>query len=188
MPSSAGWGSHPAIQLNGQAIAAAPDAQGYAKIERVWTPGDVLRLELPMTVRWVEGRELSHPEGKPTNPYACVYYGPLLMALPVPDADPDTPVPGAKWNYALDLPAARQGHPIQVVHSAMPDKWHWQLDAPVQLRVPAREFDWHPTPAQPLPKEPVKGGRSTTITLVPYGCTKFRIGMFPVAADDYEKR
>jgi len=176
------WSAEPAIQINGRAITAGPDAQGYAKVQRVWKPGDVLCLELPMAARLIEGRELSHPEGKPTNPYACVYYGPLLMALPVPHADPNTPIAGAKWNYALDVDAARQDRPIQVLRSAMPEEWRWQLDAPLRLRVPARQFDWRPTPAQPLPKEPVEEGPPATITLVPYGCTKFRVSMFPVAA------
>ena len=37
-----------------------------------------------------------------------------------------------------------------------------------------------PTDAQALPEAPVSGERPATITLVPYGCTKFRISMFPV--------
>jgi hypothetical protein len=84
-----------------------------------------------MAPRFLEGRELNHPEPKPTNPYACVCYGPLLMALPVPDADPNTPVARAKWNYALDIDATRQDHRIQAVNSAMPEKWQWQLDTPI---------------------------------------------------------
>jgi DUF1680 family protein len=183
-----GWCAKPSIQVNGQTFENSPDAQGSARIVRRWKPGDVVCLELPMAPRFLEGRELSHPEAKPTNPYACVYYGPLLMALPVPDADPNTPLAGAKWNYALDLDATRQDHRIQVLNSAMPEKWQWQLDAPIKLRVPAWEFDWRPTAAQPLPKEPVKGVQPTTITLVPYGCTKFRVSMFPVAAHDPKNR
>ena len=54
-------------------------------------------------------------------------------------------------------------------------KWTWSLEAPLQLAVKAREFDWRPTELLPLPKEPVKGGRSVQVLLVPYGCTKFRV-------------
>ena len=33
---------------------------------------------------------------------------------------------------------------------------------------------------QALPDAPVEGAQSETIRLAPYGCTKFRISMFPV--------
>ena len=51
-----------------------------------------------------------------------------------------------------------------------------------RFEVPARAFDWHPTDAQALPDRPVEGSGSETLRLVPYGCTKFRISMFPVTA------
>ena len=85
----------------------------------------------------------------------------------------------------------------------MPAKWGWGLDSPLQLRVPALSFDWKPdarkaleknpvgpedaSPFQPdviltqLPARPVPSqGTSEHIQLVPYGCAKFRISMFPV--------
>jgi len=33
-----------------------------------------------------------------------------------------------------------------------------------------------------LPAAPINDGRATTITLVPYGCTKFRVSMFPLTS------
>ena len=62
----------------------------------------------------------------------------------------------------------------------MPAHWDWPLDAPLVLTVPARSIEWKPTDAQPLPAGPVMGTASETIRLVPYGCTKFRISMFPI--------
>jgi hypothetical protein len=56
------------------------------------------------------------------------------------------------------------------------------LDAPLTLKAPAKAFDWNPTDLQPLPAGVVEGGTGETVTLVPYGCTKFRISMFPVTA------
>ncbi|MEK7707786.1 MAG: hypothetical protein AAB380_07300, partial [Verrucomicrobiota bacterium] len=69
---------------------------------------------------------------------------------------------------------------IMVERQPMPAHWDWPLRAPLELKVPARAFDWQPTDAQALPDGPVTGGRRETIRLVPYGCTKFRISMFPV--------
>jgi hypothetical protein len=44
------------------------------------------------------------------------------------------------------------------------------------------ESDWKPTALQPLPKQLITDGRPTNVKLVPYGCTKFRVSMFPVSA------
>ena len=62
----------------------------------------------------------------------------------------------------------------------MPPRWDWPLEAPVKLSVPAQAIDWVPSDAQALPDGPVSGKGPQTIRLVPYGCTKFRISMFPV--------
>jgi hypothetical protein len=51
----------------------------------------------------------------------------------------------------------------------------------VKLQLPAHQFDWQPTELQPLPVAPIKDGKLATITLVPYGCTKFRVSMVPVS-------
>lgn len=40
---------------------------------------------------------------------------------------------------------------------------------------------WQPTELQPLPATSVRGGKAARTTLVPYGCTKFRVSLFPVA-------
>ncbi len=62
----------------------------------------------------------------------------------------------------------------------MPAKWDWPLDAPLAITVPARTFDWRPSDSQALPAQPVDGITAESIRLVPYGCAKFRISMFPV--------
>ena len=114
-------------------------------------------------------------------PYALVSYGPLLFALPIPDTkDENTPDPSARWNHALDV----QKPGISVEHHSMPDKWNWPLQASLQLRVNAAACKGTPTPNNPLPSKPVaKPHSSETITLVPHGCTKFRVSMFPVTTN-----
>ncbi len=188
------WCDKPVIKLNGKTVQSAIDPRGFVKLLRDWSPGDRVTLKLPMTVRLLRGRETSYPEipyfqrnrklasvKAIANPYASLYRGPLLFALPIADIDPNQPAPDAKWNYALDIDPAQLASQTEVIIKEMPKTWHWQLSAPpVQLRVPARQFDWRPTELQPLPKEPVTDGRATTMTLVPYGCTRFRVSMFPV--------
>ena len=183
------WCRGPSLTVNGKNVAASADAKGFVKLERRWTAGDRVALRLPMRVEIAAGRETPFPRDKYFakrslsqltdihNPFVSVSYGPLLFALPIPDADPNEPLPNATYSYALD---ASSGREALVLRQAPPAHWSWQLDAPLKLQLPARRFDWRPTELQPLPAAPVEQGQPARITLVPYGCTKFRVSMFPV--------
>jgi uncharacterized protein len=195
-----GWCNRAEISLNGSAIEAAADASGFVRVERLWSPGDRVRLRFPMTVRV----KIGHDNGAADTPYATVSYGPLLFVLPIRDTtDANTPDPAAKWNFALDLQGTSPDYGITLDRRPMPLKWGWQLESPLRLRVPVRSFGWKPAVRRALPDEPVgrdeaspfqpetimthlpatavKGdGPAERIALVPYGCAKFRIAMFPV--------
>ena len=64
----------------------------------------------------------------------------------------------------------------------MPARWDWPLNAPLKLRANAAEIAWNPDPKAPsLPLLPAARSKpAEPITLIPYGCTKFRVSMFPV--------
>jgi hypothetical protein len=185
-----GWCKGARITVNGSAVSAAADGKGFAKIARKWSKGDAVELRFPMEPQVMHGFETEFPASnrayfsfepdavfQPRRlPYASVLYGPLLFSLPIPDVDPNTPAKDAKWQYALDSDARE----IAVERKAMPAHWDWPLDAPVVLKAGAAAFDWQPTDAQALPDKPVSGGAAEVVRLVPYGCTKFRVSMFPV--------
>ena len=187
------WCRAAEIKVNGRSVPA-PAGEPFVKVVRNWRPGDKVTLRFPMAVNMITGKETPYPQvpyfrsgrkiARETNvssPYGIVYFGPLLFSLPIRDEDPNREAPNAQFNYALDITpeGARHGK-VKVVRHAMPQEWTWALDAPVQLVVDARKFDWHPTELQPLPDHPVTGGTRAKIVLVPYGCTKFRVSMFPV--------
>ncbi|MBI5386251.1 MAG: glycoside hydrolase family 127 protein [Verrucomicrobia bacterium] len=172
-----GWCKNPALSVNGTALEAVPDAKGFVRVERLWKPGDAIRLRLPMSASVATGRD-RNAQGAP---YASVSYGPLLFALPIPESpDANTPDPTAKWNYALDVKEPG----LTLERGPMPARWDWPLAAPLKLRANVIEVVWNPDPKAPrLPTQPTAGSKPTQpLTLVPYGCTKFRISMFPVAA------
>ena len=173
-----GWCRNPGLWVNGSAVKTAPDANGFVRVERLWKPNDKIRLQFPMFPRVTTGRDANAGGA----PYASVAFGPLLFALPIPDThDANTPDPAAKWRFAFDAQGDKLGADITVLRSPMPGKWNWSLESPLKLRVNAASFDWKPTPERALPSEPVAGGGpSEKITLVPYGCTKFRVSMLPV--------
>lgn len=195
------WCKNPEIQINDQPVKSETDANGFMKLARTWKTGDRIGIRFPMSPRLICGQETSYPDQdyfrqeevpkfhQPRsrqlaqvrdvhNPFASVMYGPLLFALPIADETPNRVAPGAAWNYALNVDPCGSG--IEVVRTPMPEHWDWALSSPLRLRADAVQFDWKPTELQPLPAAPVSGGDKAKIELVPYGCTKFRVSMFPV--------
>jgi uncharacterized protein len=193
-----GWCAKPALSVNGSVVALQRNPKGFARLARSWKPGDTVRLRLPMTATVQRGRDSSSgppytgahavtrvtvPDGAATRgvPYASVSCGPLLFALPIPDTtDPNTPDPSARWRLALDV----QDPGLTLERTAMPARWDWPLPAPLRLRANVVEIAWNPEPNAPrLPLLPVTSvKRPEPVTLIPYGCTKFRISMFPITA------
>jgi len=173
------WCKQPAVSVNGSAIDAVPDAKEFVRIHRKWNTGDTVRLRFPMTVQVANG---SDKNLKPAAPYATVSYGPLLFALAIADtSDPNTPAPAARWNYALNVAGELAGKDITVERNSMPAKWDWPLESPLKLHAKAVGFDWKPANDAALPTAPVAApGEEARLTLIPYGCTKFRVSMFPV--------
>lgn len=187
------WCEAPLIQVNGEKINTEGAAKRLVKILRKWSDDDKIVLEFPMKPYVLKGRETPYPQisyfdfnhklAKDTTvnwPYECIYLGPLLFSYPIPDKTPNEEVRGAKFNYALDVNLNSQKTQIAVEKLPMPKKWDWRLEAPVRLKVKAKEFDWHPSENQPLPKNLIKGDKAVDLELVPYCCTKFRLTMFPV--------
>jgi len=176
-----GWCKAPDLTVNGSAVHTATDAKGFVRVERLWKSGDTVRLRFPMSVSVKTGRD-DNAQGAP---FASVSYGPLLFALPIPDTlSPNTPDPAAQWKYALDVVGEKLEHDTVVERQAMPAKWDWPLASPLKLWTNGVAIDWNPEPKAPrLPSGPItKGKRPERIALIPYGCTKFRVSMFPITS------
>ena len=186
------WCKQPSVAVNGKKMALNTKDE-FVKIDRTWKNGDVISLDFPKTVQVSKGQENAYPQihyflksqraaasTKVANPFEYVTYGPLLFSLPLKDTDANNIAPDVKYGYALDLNPQKGNQDVKIINRPMPEKWSWQPDAPVQLKVKVREFPWKPAEMQPLPANPVIGGKQTTVTLIPYGCTKFRVTMFPV--------
>ena len=107
-------------------------------------------------------------------PYESVFYGPLLFALAIPDKDPNTPVAGCTWQYALDNEAQRGGADMHVERRRCRRSGTGRWTHPLTITVPAKTFDWRPTDDPGVAPAPVEGIAAETIRLIPYGCTKFR--------------
>ena len=172
-----GWCNGMSICVNGCPVKG-DGYGGFLRICRKWKDKDVVSIHFPMHARLYTVEDNCYPQDPYfTEPhwgrinmaaldttagrkYRCVDYGPLLYSLPLYDIDENTVVPGQESRYSL---AADNASLISVVRTGqMPEHWGWRIeDAPTTLQAPA-----------------TLDGRDTTITLVPYNCTKFRVSMF----------
>ncbi len=193
------WCREPRLTLNGTATAASRTEKGFAVLDRLFQPGDVVSLTLPMTIRitrWPQGG-------------VGVEHGPLVYSLPIKAnwtqvveerystmAFPSwEATPASDWNYGLELDALDPTAGIEFKRLAGNggnfDPWE---NPPTSLVVPARKItDWQllanpENPSQkftpPLPD--VEASQVSAIrervTLVPYGSTELRVTIFPALA------
>ena len=176
------WARGATIRINSQLQAIDASPETFALIDRLWAPGDVVDLHLPMVPsvsRWF-------------NHSLALMRGPLVFSL-----DPgqswvklrdrgltaDWQVyPLKAWNYAL-LVDERSAARIDVVESQIGSKPFAAREAAVKLRLRSRRIDaWHSEDgvAAPVPN----GLQSSSLPLemlelIPYAAAKLRITAFP---------
>jgi uncharacterized protein len=192
------WCSGFSVKVNGAAVDAKPDGSSFVTLPCEWKAGDKVAIHLPMTPRVHVAREL---EGAP---FAAVHYGPLCMTLPIEKADKTEIDPAAAWKFALDAPeGAEKGWKIE--RAPMPKKWDWPLASPLSLTVTAIRAEWAPVVRKAhdvaeklkrrdnvvthtqndvtcLPAAPFSDGETVTVRMIPYGCAKYHVTMFPITA------
>ena len=76
--------NHWTLSINGQAVTDFNIRQGYVHLERNWTEGTELRLELPLMPRLTYANPLLRAE----NGKVCVEYGPLVYCMEEKDNGP----------------------------------------------------------------------------------------------------
>lgn len=201
------WCENPTLALNGETVEIQKDENGFVRIERTWTSGDTIALNFPMKPTLEQGvdrnaKQVAMPAGGAWGkgailgmfadselsaiPYADVAFGPLLFVYPIAEKDENTQADGAVWQYALDPDEALAD--VAVERNPMPEKWAWPVDSPLRLRIKATSASWPHDPEFPhLPTaEEMTLGEESEITLIPYGCAKLRVSMFPVTTNSAE--
>lgn len=153
------WCAKPTIAVNGKHVALVVE-KGFALVDRTWRAGDRVDLRFPMSVRLESG--VDHVGAESVGRWNCIFHGPVLYALGVPEKDENTPAdPSFRTDYRIDAKTALVS--ARVVRKPMPARWDWPFDAPVKV-------------------EDVATADGTRITLIPYGCTRLRMTMFPEPA------
>lgn len=182
------WCRNPRLFLNGKEVAIS--RRPYGEVQAEVGPGaeaEIL-LELPMEVRTETGW---YHNG------ISVAYGPLVMSLNIrekwsalPYGHPKFPDyeihPLSPWNYAL-IPDSFQ---VETRKGTLSRQAFSKENPPVVIRTKGiRLPQWKEEKgsAGDLPVSPVTAeGEPETVELVPYGCTKLRISVFPWKEPDTE--
>lgn len=192
-----GWCSRASLQINGRPEAIDLVPSTFVKIDRAFSPNDLIELSLPMDLK------LTH---WPNNGIA-LERGPLVYSLHIKE---DREIvkgvlntterfpaynirPTSAWNYALAINETNLAPQVEIVQRPVPTN-PWQVgDSPIQLLVNARRvkgweldhgkdpesgLEYRTTP--PLPETvDVAGQPLERIMLVPLGCTCIRLTVFP---------
>ncbi|HPD13547.1 MAG TPA: glycoside hydrolase family 127 protein [Planctomycetota bacterium] len=186
------WCAAPKLTLNGTPLDATAEPLHFLTIEREWKEGDKLELTLPM--------KLSVRVWAKHGGAVSVDRGPLSYSLKIgeewkryggTDKWPALAVfPTTPWNYGLEIDPAAPEKSISVhsVRKELPLQPFTPDAAPITLTAKARKipqwtFDRHGLCAtlQPSPAyttEPIE-----TVTLIPMGCARLRIAVFPTVSD-----
>jgi hypothetical protein len=99
-----GWATHAALQINGKPSDVELTPGTYATIRRQWSPGDVVELDLPMDVVFLE----AHPLIEEARNQVAAMRGPIVYCLESPDlpegvdVDDVAIVAGANWTPRRD--------------------------------------------------------------------------------------
>lgn len=187
------WCSEASVVINGEP-AGTPEAGEVISLEREWTDGDVVELELPAEIELNRWHEQS----------VSVDRGSLNFVLKIDEKwerventkDPETfgdyyyeVTAASPWNYGLlDFPLEEISANYEIVRNEMTSDFPWnQENNPIEIKAKAKRLpEWrlYNNNAGPLPYSiqynQATGDEVETVTLIPYGCSGLRIAEFPL--------
>jgi hypothetical protein len=189
------WSEETRIFINGHQQPEKTNPGQYAAITRKWRNGDRVRL--------IFAPKITAKSWENTGPSVSIRRGPLWFSLkigeewrryggtdtwPAYEVSPTTP-----WNYGLVLDPAHPEDSISVAAQKRPDYQPFQPEAaPVVLKARAKRIpEWQAEgkmvgklpPGPVLSTEPVED-----ITLVPMGCARLRLSVFPLIRPGQSKK
>ncbi|MFI3249235.1 MAG: glycoside hydrolase family 127 protein [Rikenellaceae bacterium] len=196
------WCKDASVAVNGTKQELEINDKGFVAINREWAKGDKISLQFPMECEVIASREIklikpgtakeqyvapgtanikTSAEVAAGRPFAYVMRGPLLYALNG-EATSVNQIKDPNWDYSYAL--SPNTTDFKVSTSPLNNSWAWDVDSPpIKIEIAAQSIDWKVTPQDPqLPDSQIKNdpAQSQKITLVPYGCTRFRVASFPI--------
>jgi hypothetical protein len=180
------WAEGATVSVNGKKLNLEPLPRSYVVIERPWQNGDRVSLLFPL--------KFGVSVWKAQANAVSVNLGPLTYSLKIAEKWeklsgteewPDLAVyPTSPWNIGLEVNRANPSASFQVGKKSKVAGQPFDLDStPVELRAKGRRLpDWKLVVncAGPPPTSPTNSDQpELDVTLVPMGCARLRISVFP---------
>jgi len=198
------WCSNAKIILNGNPQSVSLDSGSYARIDRLWSQGDVIQISLPMTLKkdtWAQNKSS-----------VSINYGPLTFSLKIGESYQKVEskmsaqegskwqenvdqskwpsynlYPSSLWNYGLLIEDSPLEEQFEIIKRQWPtnDFPFTQETVPFSLKakgklIPEWMLDKNGL-CDVLPQSPVKTATMVDeIELIPMGAARLRISSFPV--------
>ncbi|TNJ42406.1 glycoside hydrolase family 127 protein [Tamlana fucoidanivorans] len=99
-----GWTEGASIQVNGKTLDQDVQSGQFSTINRVWTKGDVITLNLPMPIKLIEG----HPRIEEVRNQIAVKRGPIVYCIESPDLPENTEILDVYFNGDSKLKAVHK--------------------------------------------------------------------------------
>jgi len=180
------WCKNPTVTINGQ-VAASNSTNNIFVIDREWSAGDVVELNLAMDFRYSKWFENSRG----------IERGPLVYALKIKEEWREVTkkgyddtfwevLPKSPWNYALQKSEIEKNTlKAEVIDNIAVYPWNLE-NAPVSVKIKANRLPiWKiergsagKLPSPSSSRRDVESNEEEVI-LIPYGCTTLRIAQFP---------
>jgi hypothetical protein len=180
------WCEEARIFINGQPVEAKFEPGCYAALHRSWRNADQIRLELPM--------EIEIKTWEKINGAVSVKRGPLWYSVKIEekwkrcggtDQWPAYEIlPSSPWNYGLLIDPKKPADSIRLAHQKPPAYQPFMpQNAPIVLKAKAKRIpSWQEEGKMvgKVPPSPVSSDMAIEeITLIPMGCARLRISVFP---------
>jgi len=199
-----GWCKNASVKINGETVKMNSVPGSYIRLEREWSDGDRITLNLPM--------ELTSRTWEVNQNSVSINYGPLTFSLKIQEkyhkiSSTESAIgdskwqknanqvkwpafeitPQSPWNYGLILNKTEISKSFKVVRKEWPaDNYPFSPEnTPIEIQAKGRQIpSWGIDPfglVDVLPLYPAKTTRPVEdITLIPMGAARLRISAFPV--------
>ncbi len=181
-----GWCEGSSVALNAQTLSVQASPNTYISIERTWNDGDHVTLHLPMKITVTTWAKQANA--------VSVNRGPLSYSLKIgqrwekiggTEEWPELAVyPVTPWNIGLIVDKGNPSASFELVKHSTEAEQPYDLDtSPLELHARGRvipQWTLFKNSAGPLPPSPASSDQPVQdITLIPMGCARLRVSVFP---------